>query len=375
MQRPWEAIVAYQDSYDRSTDPADREPALFGIITAYADVNQAAVARAECNQYLKEFPQGTNAFTVGYLLGATALQENDPKAAETYFGRMLAEQPASTLREEMRFLLANAQFAQGKYDEARRPSTTHYQQDFPQGAHFEEAVYRIALGEPVRRQLRGRAQGPVEDYLRQYPSGDFVSDAKYRLGVCKYAREQVRRGDRRHARPGSRSTPATRSRARSQALLGDAYAATGKTDEALAAYQTSFKTATTDEVLNYSLMEAGKILQKKRRLGRRTPRCSRTSSRRTPTIPTVVSALSQIGRAKAKQGKVDEAKHFLADTLEEVHRRLPPGFGRANPRSAGAAVRAQKTGGCRRAADARHRRSVGSPAVAAAPVADVGTPA
>ena len=95
MGRPWEAVVVYADSYDRSTDPADREPALFGEITALADVNQAAVAREACNRYLKEFPHGTNAFTVGYLLGATALQENDPKAAESYFGKMLFDQPNS----------------------------------------------------------------------------------------------------------------------------------------------------------------------------------------------------------------------------------------------------------------------------------------
>ena len=145
LGRPWESIVAYGDSYDRSTDPADREPALFGEITALADVNQASIARDYCNKYLKEFPKGTNAFTVGYLLGATALQENDPKAAESYFGKMLIEQPNSSLREEMRFLLANAQFAQGKYDEARN-AYSHYQTDFPQGAHGEEAFYRVRAG-------------------------------------------------------------------------------------------------------------------------------------------------------------------------------------------------------------------------------------
>ena len=36
-----------------------------------------------------------------------------------------------------------------------------------------------------------------------------------------------------------------------------------------------------------------------------------------PDSPTVVFALSQIGRAKAKLGKVDEAKQFLADTLKK----------------------------------------------------------
>ena len=54
-----------------------------------------------------------------------------------------------------------------------------------------------------------------------------------------------------------------------------------------------------------------------------------------PDHPTVVAALSQVGRAKTKEGKVDEAKKFFADTCQKVHRRLTPGFGRANPRSTG----------------------------------------
>ena len=99
-----------------------------------------------------------------------------------------------------------------------------------------------------------------------------------------------------------------------QALLGDALTATGKIDGALAAYQASYKTATTDEVLNYSLMEAGKILQK-RGDWEADAAMFQEFVREHPDHPAVVVALSQIGRAKTKEGKVDEAKRFLAGSL------------------------------------------------------------
>src|SRR5208282_4582320 len=90
------------------------------------------------------FPQGPNADTIGYLMGATALQANDPQAAESYFGRMLGERPNSTYKEEMRFLLGNAKFAEGKFDEAIKVYQ-QYEKDFPQGTHLEEAEYRMAV--------------------------------------------------------------------------------------------------------------------------------------------------------------------------------------------------------------------------------------
>ena len=313
MGQPWEAAVAYQDSADRAQDPADREAALFGLITAEVDVHQPVLAQAECKTYLQAFPRGENASTVGYLLGASALQDNDPKDAEKYFGQMLAGQPAGTLREEMEFLLANAQFAQGKYDEART-AYEHYRKDFPQGTHFEESVYRAALTSLFGGDYDG-ASKHLADYLSQFPQGSFVSDAKYRLDVCRYAANKY---DEVIAdtRAWLQQYPGDAQQGEVESLLADAYAATGKADDALAAYQASYKTAATDEVLNYSLMEAGKILQK-RGDWEADAAMFKEFVRQHPDHPTVPAALAQIGRAEVKEGKIDEAKQFLAETLKK----------------------------------------------------------
>ena len=313
MGRPWEALVVYNDCLDLSKDPADREPALFAQVTTNADLNQTTEARQECDAYLKEFPQGPNASTVGYLLGATALQDNDPKAAEGYFGRMLQQQPNSNLREEMRFLLANAQFAQGEYDVAKK-GYQKYLGDYPNGTHTEESTYRIALADLFAGKYDDAITG-IDDYLKKYPGGLQVPDALYRKAVCQYAfnkYDDVIKG----CEDWIKKYPGDQQQGEVQALLGDAYAATDKPDLALTAYTKSFRAASTDEVLNYSIMEASKILQKRgdwEGVGNMFEQFVKTH----PEHPTDIIAAYWIGRAKTKEGKPDEAKQFVAGMIKK----------------------------------------------------------
>ncbi len=319
----WQAIVAFNDSLNISTDPGDREAALFGLINAYANVSQTADAREASNKYLKEFPQGTNAYTVGYLLGASALQEGDAKTAENYFGSMLKDQPASTLREEMMFLLGNAQFNQGKYEEANA-QYSKYMAEFPKGkgVHYEEAYYRKGLCSLFEGKYPEALQA-ANDYLSHYPRGDFARDAKYRRAVCEYAGgdyDAVIKSCTDWVQANSGDPQA----AEVLALLGDAYTATDKTDQALTAYTQSYKAVpignpgedVNDKVLNYSLFEASKILQKQGAWDK-VAAMFQEFVRQRPDHPTDVSAAFWIGRADAKLGKVDEAKHFLAEMSQK----------------------------------------------------------
>ena len=109
--------------------------------------------------------------------------------------------------------------------------------------------------------------------------------------------------------------PDSAQRGEVQALLADADAATGQSDDALAAYQASLRTATTDKVLNHSLTEAGKILQKRGDWAADAVMC-KEFVRAHPDRP-LAAALAQIGQAEVKEGKTDEAKQFLVETLKK----------------------------------------------------------
>ena len=104
--------------------------------------------------------------------------------------------------------------------------------------------------------------------------------------------------------------------ARLEALLGDAYGALNRKEEAIVAYVRSYKKAGTDEVLNYSLFEASKQMQK---LGRwdDVGKLFTEFVAEKPDHPAVVAAMYWIAKARAKEGRGDEAKVLLVDNLKK----------------------------------------------------------
>jgi len=313
LDRKWEAVVVNQEILDRFEEGSEREPALFGLIVALADVNQAQRAEERCEQYLRDFKNGPNAATVGYLLGACALQAGDPKAAETYFGRILEAQPKSQFREQIRYLLGNAKFAAGSYDEAVA-AYKKYLSEFPKGANAEDVKYRIALSALFAGKYQD-AMNQLQDYVGKHPSGSFLPDAKYRLAVCKYAASLYDEVIA-NCQAWEKQFPSNPQLGEVLALLGDAYAASDRESAAIPVYIRSYQTATTDEVMNYSLFAASKLLQKRSEWNKVSELFSGFVKDK-PDNPTVVSALYWIGKAKAHEGKIDEAKQLAADTIKK----------------------------------------------------------
>jgi TolA-binding protein len=310
--RKWEAIVVYNRVLAKYPKAPERETALYSKIMTYADLALPARTQQLCEQYINEFPDGPNAGIVGYLSGAVALQANDPKSAETYFGAMLEKQPDSTYREEMRMLLGNARFMQGKFSEATK-DYRKYLDDFPQGQFVEDVSYRLGVAQLFGGDFNA-GLATIQAYLAKYPNGNFIPDAEFRRTVCKYGLEQYDEviGD---CRAWLGKHAGAEQEAEVNALLGDALAARNKTEEAIAAYVQAYKKAHVDEVLNYALFEASKHMQK---LGKWGDVASLFEEfvRTKPENEAVVAAMYWIGQAKARQGQVDEAKQFIVQTLK-----------------------------------------------------------
>jgi TolA-binding protein len=310
--KKWEAIVAFNRLVEKYPEAKERESGLFALLTTYADVNQPVRAQRLCELYLKEYPNEKNADAVGYLLGATALQADDPKAAEGYFGRMLKERPGSAMKENMQFLLANAKFAQGKFDDAIK-DYKQYLKDYPNGTRVEEAYYRIGAAFVFAGKYEPGHEA-VGEYVQKYPKGNFTADAKYRLMICKYAAQLYDEviTDAANWRKEFQNDPME---GEVLALHADALAAQGKNEEAIPVYVESYKKATTDDVLNYSLFEASKQMQKLRKWEEVTQLLQEFVNER-PDHPSVVAAMYWMGKALSQQGKTDEAKQFLVEQLK-----------------------------------------------------------
>lgn len=309
----WESLVAYTDLLAKYPEAKEKETAMFAAVVAYAEVNRLESARRLGENFFREFPKSSNAHIVGYLLGASALQSNDPVAAATYFGRALEQHPKSDFSDEMRFLLGNAKFAQGKFEDAIR-EYERYQKEFASGSHAEEVAYRIAVGLVFAGKYE-QAMGKLEGYLQKYPKGDFAADAKYRLALCYYAAQQYDEVIKR-CRDWEKEFGQHAQLGEVLALLGDCLNAKGETDAAVRTYIRSYKAASTDEVLNYSLFEAQKGLQKKGDWAQMSAMFEEFVKNH-PDHSATVMAVYWIGKARAREGKVDEAKQFIASTVKK----------------------------------------------------------
>ncbi|MBA2431082.1 MAG: tetratricopeptide repeat protein [Chthoniobacterales bacterium] len=311
--KKWEAVVVYQELLDRFPEAPEREPSLFGIIVALAEVDQPERSMKRSEEYLRDFKNGPNAETVGYLLGAAALQANDAGAAEGYFAKMLETQTKGAYREQMRYLLANAKLMSGKFEEAAA-EYKKYLTEYPKGASVEDVVYRIALTSLFAGQYE-EAIKALGDYMKKYPEGASVSDAKYRLAVCKYAAalydEVIADGTAWEAEYGDHQQLGE-----VLALRADAYGAMDREAEAIPIYIRSYQKATTDEVMNYSLFAASKLLQKRDDWARVSKLFTGFIEDK-PDHPSVITALSWIGKAKAREGDIEGAKRITADTIKK----------------------------------------------------------
>jgi TolA-binding protein len=313
--KQWEAALVYQQIVDKYPDAkAEREPALFGLIAVLADLGKSKRAFEACETYLKTFPQGPNASAVAYLRGAMALDAGDFSQAISYFGSAVKEQASGPFRDRMSFMLGNARFLSGDA-KAALSSYEQYLKDFPKGDYVEEATYRIGICQMFSDQYEA-AEKQLNAYLKQYPKGEFGPDARYRLAVIKYAAQEYDQVLPEcmawlKANPGGQQTAEVLS------LLGDTYAATEKKDQAADAYIRAYKAAlenNNDEVLNYALFEAGKLLGK---MGQweKVAATFEEFLKNNPEHPLTPAAVANIIQARAKLGQVDQAKAFAAQTI------------------------------------------------------------
>lgn len=313
LGKPWEAMVVFTQLMDKFPDSKQREPTLFALISVYGELNRVEKTQELCQQYSKEFPTGPNAPAVGYLSGAVAMQAGDPESAATFFGIALDKTPDSEYKEQIRFMLGNAKFMQGKYEEAKADYQA-YLKEYPQGGSVEEAEYRLGLI-PLFSADYDTATGALNSYLSKYPEGNFTSDARYRLMVAKYAQSKYDEvvAD---AQAWRKKYPGDPMEGEVLSLYGDALVAQSKPEEAIPIYIESYKKANTDEVLNYSLFEASKYMQK---LGQweEMSKMFEDFVKERPNHPAVVTSMYWISKARARQGRSNEAKAFLVENLKQ----------------------------------------------------------
>ncbi len=311
-EKKWESIVVFRRVLEKYPKTKEAEAALYSIIICYSDLNRIKTSQKLCERYLNEFPKGQNAGTVGYLMGAMSLQAQDPKTAIAYFETVLEKQPDSAFRDQIRFLIGNAKMQMGDVESALK-EFQKYLTEFPKGQNIEEVEYRTALSLVLLGKYE-EAMGALKAWLIKYPKSEYAADCHYRLMVCKYAAslyEEIVQD----AKAWQRDYSGNLVEAEVLSLLGDTFAAMSDTPSAAAAFKESFQKATIDEVLNYSLFEAAKAMQK---LGKWSEMSEMFENfvKEKPDHQSVVAAMVWISKAKSREGKVEEAKSILVEQIK-----------------------------------------------------------
>jgi tetratricopeptide (TPR) repeat protein len=340
MGKKWEAIVVFNQTLADFPNSPVRELVMFSRLALYADLGIADRTYALCDDYLKEFPTGPHAGEAAYIKGITAMRKKDWYMAEQHFEA--AQKVLGTLPEdqrnlywtEVRYQLGNSRFLQNKFDIAKN-DFNGFIAEFGQkaggkGPFMEDAEYQLALchlftghyqRDPDKK--GGDDDGAIERlraYLAKWGAkANYASDGKYRLGVCQFAayenEEAVATCKEWLAAYANNERELLQPEV--HALMGDALAALKKHAEAGAQYIESYKHKNvTEEVLVYSLFEAGKQLQKEKDWQKIDEIYTEFVKTR-PEHPQAVTCIYWMGKAKYKLGKMEEAKKITTEALQK----------------------------------------------------------
>lgn len=310
-QRPWEAALLYERVVRTWPEAKVREVAMFGWLRALYDTGRRTAARELADEFVRTFPQSEFAAQVEFIAGEIAFSQGDFAGADTIFGRGVMNFPQNPLREEMLILMANARMLSGRMAEARVDFEA-YAREFPEGRFVEDAVYRVAMTSFFGGDYRNAVTG-LEAYLQRFPQGRYLADARFRIAVCAFsAREYQRTIDLCETWIVNHEGQAQEGDIYS--LMGDAYRALGNEERALEAWNRAIARTDSDDVIGYAMSEITKVLQGRGDYGA-VARMYEEFVRGNPDSPLVPTATFWIGRARTREGRVDDARRFVADTI------------------------------------------------------------
>ncbi len=336
MNKKWEAIVVFNQILEEFPKSPVRQLVIFSRLSHYGELGLAERTYKFADEYLAEFPRGKNVGDVAYIRAAAAMRKKDWFLAEKYFTAALEilkgldEKARSAYEAEVRFQIGNTKFLQNKFPEAQKDLQAFIKLygDVAdgKGAFMEDAEYQLALTHLFSGHYQkdtdvpGDEDGAIErlqGYIAKWgEKSSYGSDARYRLGVCNFAafeNEQcIKECETWLTNFGA--DPKEMLQPEVYALMGDAKAALKQHAEAAVAYIESYKRSTTDEVLNYSLFEAGKQLQKAGDWEGVDKLYTEFVQAR-PEHPAAVTSVYWMGKAKSKLGRMDEAKKITVETL------------------------------------------------------------
>ena len=312
LDQPWHAMVICQDTIVRFPNSPDRAYALHSFIMARREAGPPKQALKLCQEFIATFPGHPLFPEVAGIAGQLAVQLDDTPSAIGFFGAALPKSEGK-FRESLLLQLGNAYFSTGAWAQARE-TFERYLKEFPSGQWIDNVSYRTALSwilDTSDADRYTKAEKALAAFVEKNPASAYLSDACYRLAVCQFAFQDYKKAIAA-CEDWEKRFPADGLISEVLSLKGDVQKTLADNDAALETYLLAASAASSDEVMSYTLGEAGRLLEQKKDWTRLASVFS-TQIERLPDNKLAMGWYYWVARAKARAGQPAEAWEFLAD--------------------------------------------------------------
>jgi tetratricopeptide (TPR) repeat protein len=318
MQRPWEAILAFDEIVKVFKDFPQRDRAQYGMIMANASLKRLPESMALCESFIRDYPESSELPAISELFGMLAYQSGNLQQAADNFEKIKSFPKVD--KERAYFLRGNVLFEMQKFQD----SVTEFEilkKDYPQSAYLDDATYRIALAAFYQNDSKATIKS-LKDYIEEHPKGQYIIDAKYRLAFIRFQGGDVDNSMVDLLKLVEES-PNDQNIAQVYSLLGDGFKRKAESnaekaeenyDKALEGYSNAVKKARSEDVLNYAMENATDLYQATNRWADLAGMWQ-TYLETHKESDNALKAIYWISRALIKDQKIDEAKKLLADNI------------------------------------------------------------
>lgn len=311
MGRFWESLLAFEVIVNEFKTFPQRDRALFGMIIANGQLKRVKEARALCETYINDFPDGANLGEVSEMFGMLAYNTGDLPGAEQSFDKALGFPKAD--KERLLFLRATVLFELQRFEDARTCLELLLNAN-AESAYKDDAQYRIALSYFYQNDFKS-VTTTLRKYLADNPRGQYIIDAKYRLAFIKFQGREVEEA-MKDLEALVEEAPNDPNIGQVYALLGDGYNQRQQFDKALEAFANAVSKAKTDDVLNYAMDNATDLYASESKwteLGNMWQRYYETHKE---DEQQALKAIFWISRARVRENKTEEAVKLLAEAIK-----------------------------------------------------------
>jgi tetratricopeptide (TPR) repeat protein len=320
MNRPWEAILAFDALVNEFKDFPQRDKAMYGLIFANATLKRVQVAKELCERFIADFPDSSELGQITETYVMLSYSAGDLATAVISADRALGFPKAD--KERMLFLKGNILFEQQKFQDA---VTTFeiLQKDFPESAYLDDSTYRIALAYFYQNDYKNVSTA-LKSYIEKFPKGQYIIDGKYRLAFIRFQGGEWQDA-MRDLQAIVEESPNDPNISQVYALWGDGWKKMADTEpqkaddyfgKAIEAYENAFKKAQGEDVRRYvmdNLTDLYASVSKWVEL--ETMWRSYLDTVKDKDIDASLKAIFHIVNATKRQGKTEEAVKLIAENV------------------------------------------------------------